>query len=122
MDDEEAIRMLCARILERNGFSVAAADEGNETLRLYQEAHDAGQPFQLVILDLTIPGGMGGEETLKELRKINPSVRAIVSSGYSNSDILEQPAFRGICGLITKPYDRNDLLVAVQEALDQGPG
>jgi two-component system, cell cycle sensor histidine kinase and response regulator CckA len=87
MDDEEALRTLLAQILNRLGYEVECAREGTEASNLYQKAKDSGRRFDIVLVDLTIPGGMGGKEVADRLREVDDSVILIVSSGYSNTPI-----------------------------------
>lgn len=119
MDDEEFLRSTGREILETAGYDVAAAPDGDEAIRLYKEARDAGRPFDLVILDLTIPGGMGGRETLDNLRSIDPEVKAIVSSGYSNDPIMSDYGKFGFRGIIAKPYKIEDFFAAVTRVLGE---
>ncbi len=98
MDDEQVIRNLLGRMLERLGHTAEYAESGREVLQKYDLAMKFGEPFHMVILDLTIPGGMGGVETLKELQKIDENVVAVVSSGYSSS---VAGSFHGV---LPKPY------------------
>jgi PAS domain S-box-containing protein len=119
MDDEEAILKITARILERAGFQVRVARHGLEALNLYQQAFEHGTPFDLVILDLTIPGGMGGKETFENLQQLDPSVKAIVSSGYSMDEIMARHEMFGFTGVVTKPYHRDDLIAAINRALGE---
>ena len=79
----------------------------------YQRAQESGRPYDLVILDLTIPGGMGGRETMERLQKIDPRVKAIVSSGYSNDLVLSDYQGHGFLGMISKPYEIADFNHAV---------
>ena len=83
MDDEEALRILLAQILEWLGYEVECARDGAEAIELYQRAKDSGRCFDVVLVDLTIPGGMGGKEVAARLREVDDSVILIVSSGYS---------------------------------------
>ena len=119
MDDEEAILKITARILERAGFQVRVARHGMEALNLYQQAFEHGTPFDLVILDLTIPGGMGGKETFENLQQLDPKVKAIVSSGYSMDEIMARHEMFGFIGVVTKPYHRDDLIAAINQALGE---
>ena len=117
MDDEPAIREVTGAMLRMNGFRVECAADGEEALAHYREALAAGDPFDLVIMDLTIPGGMGGVEAMKCLLALDPSVRAIVSSGYSNDPVMADPVAWGFVGVLPKPYRLNQLLAAVGSAL-----
>ena len=117
LDDEEVICELISYTLSSIGYTVIPSHNAETTLRLYKEAMEAGQPFDLVIMDLTIPGGMGGREAIQELRKIDPKVKAVVSSGYAMDPIMTQCRDYGFCGSIPKPFDLNLLESTVAEAL-----
>jgi len=117
MDDEEAIRQMATILLRRFGFDVVCAADGAETVRKYSEARAAAQPFSLVIMDLTVPGGMGGREAITQLRAIDPQVKAIVSSGYSSDPVLANYRTYGFCGVVAKPYEVSDLARVLRDAL-----
>ncbi len=85
------------------------ASEGDEAIRLYQKARETERSFDCVILDLTIAGGMGGEETIQKLREIDPGVKAIVSSGYSSAPIMATYSKYGFREVIAKPYNIQEL-------------
>ncbi len=104
MDDEDFIRELASVMLQKMGCDVALAQDGQAAVAIYQEALSAGNPFDAVVLDLTVPGGMGGKETVRQLRTLDPNVRAIVSSGYSNDPVMANYARYGFCGAVKKPY------------------
>jgi len=104
MDDDEGVRSVAEQILTLLGQEVACAREGREALRLLQEARAGQRPFELVILDLTVPGGMGGLECLEELRQLDPTVPVVVSSGYANAPVLAEHQRYGLAGILAKPY------------------
>jgi signal transduction histidine kinase/ActR/RegA family two-component response regulator len=109
MDDEQPIRQLAGRMLQRLGCTVFEAADGVEAVALYEEQRRAGNPPDVVVMDLTVPGGMGGLEALRRLRSLNPQVRAVVSSGYSNDPVLASPRDHGFLGVLSKPYTLEDL-------------
>ena len=88
MDDEELIRDATGQILTHMGFKVESVKDGEEALALYNRALQSSEPFDAVILDLTIRGGMGGKETIKKILQLNPDVKAVASSGYSNDPVM----------------------------------
>ena len=92
MDDEPAIREMISYLLQTFGYTVSTASDGKDVIEKYRDAFEAGNPFDLVLLDLTVPGGMGGEKAIAELRKIDPRVAACVTSGYADSDMLYYPS------------------------------
>ena len=104
MDDEAIVRDVSGAMLKYIGYEVNFAKNGMETIELYRKAKKSGSPFDVVILDLTIPGGMGGEEAIKKLIKIDPGVKAIVSSGYSDDPIMSNFREYGFSGVLLKPY------------------
>ncbi len=121
MDDDPDIRDLAGAILGMMGYEPTLTVEGGETLAAYQSARAAGQPYAAVILDLTIPGGMGGRETIRRLREIDPNVRAIVSSGYSNDAVISDFRAHGFVAMVAKPYRMEDLAKALIEAITGAP-
>ncbi len=121
MDDEETIREMARFLLNRLGFEVELAADGAEAVRQYQVAQAGGRPFDLVVMDLTVPAGMGGQEALARLRQIDPAVRAIVSSGYSIDPVLANYRAHGFRGMVAKPYQLDDLTRALREALADDP-
>ena len=105
MDDEALIRDLTGNMLNHLGYQVDFAKAGETAIIKYRSAMEAGSPFDAVILDLTIKGGMGGEETIRQLRKIDPDVKAIVSSGYSDNPVIARYADHGFREVVAKPYE-----------------
>ena len=119
MDDDEAIRKVTEKILMELGYDVQCASDGAETIVLYQDAARIGQPFDAVIMDLTIPGGMGGKEAIRQLLSIDPQATAIVSSGYSNDPILSDFEEYGFSGVATKPYRIEKLSWVLHDVLKE---
>jgi CheY-like chemotaxis protein len=109
MDDEAMIRKLAGELLSYLGYEVDFALDGAEAIKRYKEAMSAKKPFDAVILDLTVKGGMGGKETIKKLTKIDPHVVAIVSSGYCNDPGITDFGQYGFSGVVTKPYTMSEL-------------
>ncbi|MCP4705196.1 MAG: PAS domain S-box protein, partial [candidate division Zixibacteria bacterium] len=117
MDDEETIRMVTGVALTKLGYKIDLAVDGQEAVDKYRVSYEAGQPFDLIFMDLTIPGGMGGQEALDKIKEINPDAKAIVSSGYSNNPVMANYKKYGFCGVITKPYKAEDLNRIVYQVL-----
>ena len=109
MDDEEVVRAITGHMLEGLGYEVDFAENGEQAVEKYSAAMKSDRPFHAVILDLTVRGGMGGRETIRQLAAIDPSVRAVVSSGYSSDDILSQYREYGFLAVLTKPFQIEEL-------------
>ena len=115
MDDEEMMRKMAPQMLKRQGYAVETVKDGVEAIEAYQKQQKSGNPFDAVILDLTIKGGMGGEQTIGELMKIDPNIKAIVSSGYFNDPVMSDFKKYGFTGRIAKPYGMNTLKKALEK-------
>jgi CheY-like chemotaxis protein len=115
MDDEEMIVNMAGRILARLGYESGFARNGSEAVALYEEALKSERPFDAVVLDLTVRGGMGGEEAMRHLLKIDPRVKVIVSSGYSDSPVMQNYKQYGFSAAAGKPYS----LIELSQALDR---
>jgi CheY-like chemotaxis protein len=105
MDDEEIVRNVANKMLTNLGYEVEHIEDGVKVVELYKTAKDSGRPFDVVIMDLTIPGGMGGKEVIMKLLEIDPYVKAIVSSGYSIDPVLSEYEKFGFKGFLTKPFN-----------------
>jgi len=111
------IRAIVAAMLTGYGVSVVAVPGGREAIAMYRQAMLDGVPFDAVILDLNIPGGLGGKEAIRELLAMDPHVRAIVSSGYADSPVVAGYAAYGFKGVVTKPYTQDELWGVVTQVL-----
>jgi CheY-like chemotaxis protein len=109
MDDEKEIRDLVGEMLESIGYEVEFAIDGTEAIQTYKLAKKSKNLFDVVIIDLTVPGGMGGREAIQKLREIDPEVRAIVSSGYTNDPVMIDFKKYGFSDVIAKPYKLAEL-------------
>ncbi len=117
MDDDVQVRKLLSRLLTRLGYSVEAVADGAAALESYQQAVSQNQPFALVVMDLNIRGGMGGQEAIGHLLAAHPGARAVVSSGYSDSPVMADYAAFGFQGVITKPYTADQLKLFMETML-----
>lgn len=117
MDDEEIIRSVAGRMLNLIGYVAFFAKNGEEAIEKYMEEKEMGEPFDAIIMDLTIPGGMGGEECMAKLKEIDPNAKVIVSSGYSSDPILANYRDYGFRGFLPKPYKVRELNKVLDEVL-----
>ena len=117
MDDEEAIRSVMVRILAMSGYQTETAKDGAEAIALYKQGKDSGHPFDAVIMDLTIPGGVDGKEAIKSLLQIDPHVKAIVSSGYANDPVMADYRDYGFRGVVVKPFKMVELTEVLHQVL-----
>jgi len=114
MDDVQSILQATSEMLETFGYEVKTARDGEEAVTLYREYKKMGKPFDAVIMDLTVPGGMGGKAALEELKQFDPNVKAIVSSGYSHDPIMSNAKAYGFFAEVTKPYKIAELVQILQ--------
>ena len=118
MDDETAIRSMATIFMERIGYDCDVAVDGGEAVRKYGEALAAGRKYEVVIMDLTVPGGMGGREAMERLIRLDPAVCAIVSSGYSRDPVMANYRAYGFQGILPKPYGLEQLTKVLTAVLD----
>ncbi len=119
MDDEESIRILVKHMLDKMGLSAVITDCGESAVTAFKEAEDSGMPFDLVILDLTIPGGMGGDEALKEIRRINNSAKAIITSGYTDDVFFHDKTTSEFIDILPKPFSYDSFYKTVRRLLER---
>lgn len=118
MDDEELVLEVGKAMLESLGYTVETAMDGKAAIDCYKAAHAAGEPFDAVIMDLTIVGGMGGQEAVIDLKRYDSNARVIVSSGYSNDPVMAHPQEFGFDGVVAKPYDLGKLSSELKRVLE----
>ncbi len=119
MDDEANLREVLMQTLTNYGYSVFEAANGSEVLKILSDPNQKNDPFTGVILDLTIPGGMGGKETAAEIKKIAPDLPIFVYSGYSDDPVMVDPEKYGFSGSLNKPYKREELITMLQKGLNR---
>ncbi len=117
MDDDYVIREITSKILKEAGYDVEKVENGEKALEVYKKHFNKKEPFDVVILDLTIPGGMGGKETIVKILEINPEALAIATSGYSEDPVMANPTKFGFCSGLTKPYLKKIFLETVEKAI-----
>jgi two-component system cell cycle sensor histidine kinase/response regulator CckA len=117
MDDEDMIRKTACRMFSQLGYEADTAGNGEEAIAAFLQARSAGKPYDLLIMDLTVPGRMGGKDALQKILKIDPQARALASSGYSNDPVMQAFENYGFCGIVVKPYRLIDLKEAVRKAM-----
>ena len=117
LEDDNLVRSLIMRNLSSQGYDVVGTIEGNETVQRFQESMQSGRHFDLLVLDLAIPNGMGGLRTMEKIRALDANVLAIVSSGYSDDPVMAQPSAYGFAAVLPKPYEPVELLRLVKNLL-----
>jgi nitrogen-specific signal transduction histidine kinase/CheY-like chemotaxis protein len=119
MDDEVQIRKVLGEMVQTCGYSFQAVPDGEQALHMFRQAQSGGEPFSAVILDLTIPGGLGGKEVVKEMLSLDPHLRAIVVSGYSNDPVLANYEDYGFKGRVAKPFNLVDLSIVLNSVIEE---
>lgn len=117
MDDEELVCEMAKEMLTRSGHEVLLAKDGAEAVQVYNKYLNTDEMIDIIIMDLTIPGGMGGENAVQEILKLDPDAKVIVSSGYSTDPIVANYQNYGFCASISKPFRQADLLSTLSEVL-----
>jgi len=117
MDDDEIVLRVAEHMLQRLGCEVQTSRDGSKAIELYRDSIESGSRFKVVIMDLTVPGAMGGKDAMVELKKLDPDIRAIVSSGYANDPVMARFHEYGFCGYVIKPYKIEELGRAILKAL-----
>jgi DNA-binding NtrC family response regulator len=117
MDDDASILELTGRMLKASGYEVDLTNDGNIAVAQYHAAKESGRPYDVVILDLTVPAGMGGYDAFKAMQAFDPAVKAIVSSGYSHEPVVLNYRSFGLAGVAPKPYKIKELVGAVESVL-----
>ncbi len=117
MDDEESIRCVAKDVLRGMGYTVEVSKDGTEALETYRKGMESGRPFDAVIIDLTVPGGMGGKELIKKLKEIDPGVKGIVSSGYTGDSAVAEYKEYGFVETLPKPYRIRKLRSVLQQVI-----
>ena len=117
MDDEDMVRKVTSQMLRQLGYHVDGASDGVEVIELYRKAKEGGKPYDVVIMDLTIPGGMGGRECVEKLHAIDPEAKAIVTSGYSDDPVMAEHERFGFSGVISKPWKIESLSEALHTVM-----
>jgi signal transduction histidine kinase/ActR/RegA family two-component response regulator len=117
LDDDPVIRRVLARLLRSDGYDVEGAEDAAEAMTAFRRARDAGRPFSVVVLDLTLRGGPGGVACLQELRRMDPGVAAVAASGYSDAPVVAEPERHGFGASLAKPFTRDELVAAIEKAV-----
>ena len=117
LEDDSLIRQLLVANLEKEGYMVTETQEGEEAVKVYIEKFESGNPFDLLIMDLSIPNGMGGADAIRKIREVDPNVVAIVSSGYSDDPVMADPKSYGFDAVLPKPYKPHELNLLVKKSL-----
>ena len=117
LEDELIVADSVKTVVIRAGYDLQHVEDGKEAIKLYKKARKSGDDFDVVMMDLTIAGGMGGVETLKRLKKIDPLVKAIVCSGYSDGDVIADYKKYGFCDVLPKPFSKDQVLATLNSVI-----
>ena len=122
MDDEPLLRKLATKMLHMLGHEAEAAADNQAAVEAYRQSLESSQPFDMVMLDLTVKGGPGGRETIKELLQLDPDVKAMVFSGFADDPVMANYKDYGFCAVLTKPFLIASLEEALREVFAAGKG
>lgn len=120
MDDEEIVLEITGKMLKRAGYEIGLAKNGAEAIRLFTQSIEEDNPFHLALLDLTVRGGIGGKEVVRKLLEIEPGLKAVVSSGFSDDPVMRDFPIYGFSAAVTKPYDIGDLREIIEKVFESG--
>jgi CheY-like chemotaxis protein len=118
MDDDPIIRNVCSRLLRQLGYEVDVAADGEEAIEKYRAAMAEDRPYRAVVLDLTVRGGMGGAEAIQRLLRLDPGVRAVVSSGYFNDPVMAEYRKHGFMAVVAKPYQIEEFSKVLSDVIN----
>jgi len=119
MDDDFTIYEVASHMLDIYGFKVDWVDTGEKAIEKYKESLAKSSPYDVIIMDLTVPGSMGGVQAVREILEINPHAKVIVSSGYSNDPVMSHYKEYGFRGVIAKPYKIEEIIKVINEVISQ---
>jgi CheY-like chemotaxis protein len=117
MDDDEMIIEILTEMLEHVGYEVLSSRHGKEAIEIFRNEQECGRPIDLTLMDLTIPGKMGGKKAVQKLLELDSEAKVIVSSGYSNDPVLEDYKRYGFCDIVAKPFKMDELTSVVTKVL-----
>lgn len=115
MDDEEIVQDVLSNMLDFLGYEAEIAGDGTQAIEKFKQARLSDNPFDAIIMDLTIPGGVGGRDAIQDLLKVDPEVKAIVSSGYSTDPVVTNYREYGFKGVVNKPFKLEDLRQVLEQ-------
>jgi len=119
MDDEQVILDVIHEVLQFLGYDATFARDGAAAIEIYSRERTNGRPFDLVILDLTVPDGMGGKEAFEKLRMVDPKVKVVISSGFTDDPMMAEFAEFGLDGILAKPYRINDIKALLERMIQK---
>ena len=117
LEDDPAIQKILVKMFKHLKHHATFTDDGLDTIREYKEAKETSEPYNLLIMDLTIPGAMGGKDAISLLKEYDPNIKAIVSSGYSNDPIMADPQAYGFINVLSKPFTLLQLKSIINQSL-----